>query len=48
MATFKVGPQRKNSDEQSPTSQEDFGWALWKTQKTATFSQKAENYLLEI
>ena len=26
----------------------DFGWALWKTQKTATFSQKAKNYLLEM
>ena len=26
----------------------DFGWALWKTQKTATFSQKAENYLLDV
>ena len=38
----------KNSDEQSLTSQEDFGWALWKTQKTATFSQKAENYLLDV
>ena len=25
----------------------DFGWALWKTQKTATFSQKAKNYLLD-
>ena len=30
----------KNSDEQSLTSQEDFGWALWKTQKTATFLRK--------
>ena len=38
----------KNSDEQSLTSQADFGWALWKTQKTATFSQKAENYLLDV
>ncbi|CAH3169381.1 unnamed protein product, partial [Pocillopora meandrina] len=38
----------KNSDEQSLTSQVDFGWALWKTQKTATFSQKAENYLLDV
>ena len=38
----------KNSDEQSLTSQEDFGWALWKTQKTATFSQKAGNYLLDV
>ena len=26
----------------------DFGWALWKTQKTATFSQKAKNYLLDV
>ena len=26
----------------------DFGWALWKTQKTATFSQKAKNYLLDM
>ncbi|CAH3129346.1 unnamed protein product [Pocillopora meandrina] len=38
----------KKSDEQSLTSQVDFGWALWKTQKTATFSQKAENYLLVV
>ena len=38
----------KNSDEQSLTNQEEFGWALWKTQKTATFSQKAENYLLDV
>ena len=38
----------KKSDEQSLTSQEDFGWALWKTQKTATFSQKAKNYLLDV
>ncbi|RMX45192.1 hypothetical protein pdam_00025775 [Pocillopora damicornis] len=38
----------KNSDEQSLTSQKDFGWALWKTQKTATFSQKAGNYLLDV
>ena len=38
----------KNSDEQSLTSQEDFGWALWKTQKTATFSQKGKNYLLDV
>ena len=38
----------KNSDEQSLTSQVDFGWALWKTQKTATFSQKAKNYLLDV
>ena len=38
----------KNSDEQSLTSQVDFQWALWKTQKTATFSQKAENYLLDV
>ena len=38
----------KNSDEQSLTSREDFGWALWKTQKTAIFSQKAENYLLDV
>ena len=37
----------KNSDEQSLTSQVDFGWALCKTQKTATF-QKAENYLLDV
>ena len=26
----------------------DFGWALWKTQKTATFSKKAKNYLLDV
>ena len=38
----------KNYDEQSLTSQVDFGWAVWKTQKTATFSQKAENYLLDV
>ena len=38
----------KNSDEQSLTTQVDFGWALWKTQKTATSSQKAENYLLDV
>ena len=38
----------KNSDEQSLTSQEDFGWALWKTQKPATFSQKAKNYFLDM
>ena len=38
----------KNSDEQSLTSQEELGWALWKTQKAATFSQKAENYLLDV
>ena len=38
----------KNSDEQSLTSQVDFGWALWKTQKTATFSQKAKIYLLDV
>ena len=26
----------------------DFGWALWKTQKAAVFSQKAKNYLLDV
>ena len=26
----------------------DFGWALWKTQKAAAFSQKAKNYLLDV
>ena len=26
----------------------DFAWALWKTQKPATFSQKAKNYLLDM
>ena len=26
----------------------DFGWVLWKTQKTATFSQKAKNYHLDV
>ena len=34
--------------EQSLTSQVDFGWALWKTQKAAAFSQKAKNYLLDV
>ena len=33
----------KNSDEQSLTSQEDFGWALWKTQKNShLFSESRE------
>ena len=31
-----------NFDEQSLTSQVDFGWALWKTQKAATFPQKTK------
>ena len=26
----------------------DFGWSLWKTQKSAVFSQKAKNYLLDV
>ena len=26
----------------------DFGWALWKTQKAAAFSQKEKNYLLDV
>ena len=26
----------------------DFAWALWKTQKPATLSQKAKNYLLDM
>ena len=26
----------------------DFAWTLWKTQKPATFSQKAKNYLLDM
>ena len=39
---------RQNSYEQSLTSQVDFGWALWKTQKAAAFSQKAKNYLLDV
>ena len=29
------------------TSQVDFGWALWKAQKSAAFSLKAKNYLLD-
>ena len=37
-----------NFDEQSLTSQVDFGWALWKTQKAAAFSQKAKKYLLDV
>ena len=37
-----------NFDEQSLTSQVDFGWALWKTQKAAAFSQKEKNYLLDV
>ena len=45
---FQGRTSGKNSDEQSLTSQVDFGWTLWKTQKTATFSQKAENYLLDV
>ena len=44
--SFKVGPQISN--ERSLTSQVDFGWALWKTQKAAAFSQKAKNYLLDV
>ena len=38
----------KNSDEQSLTNQVDFGWALWKKQKTATFSQKTKNCPLDV
>ena len=38
----------QNSDEQSLTSQVDFGWALWETQKAAAFPQKAKNYLLNV
>ncbi|RMX40476.1 hypothetical protein pdam_00018829 [Pocillopora damicornis] len=41
---FYKGWLRSRSD----LSQVDFGWALWKTQKTATFSQKAKNYLLDV
>ena len=48
MATFKVGPQVKNFDEQSLNSQVDFGWSLLETQKAAAFSQKAKNYLLDV
>ena len=39
---------RQNSDEQSLTSQVDFGWALWETQKAVAFPQKAKNYLLDV
>ena len=38
---------RQTSDEQPLTNQVDFGWALWKAQKSAAFSQKAKNYLLD-
>ena len=38
----------KNSVEQFLTSQVDFVWAFWKTQKAGAFSQKAKNYLLEV
>ena len=39
---------RQNSDEQSLTSKEDFGWAPWETQKAAAFPQKSKNYLLDV
>ena len=26
----------------------DFAWALWKTQKPTTFSQKAKNYFIDM
>ena len=38
----------KISQEQSLTSQVDFGWTLWKTRKAGAFSQKAKKYLLDV